>query len=191
MSSADFLKGTSLFLVGMMGSGKSTTGRELAGRLGYRFMDTDQLIEQATGTSITEIFATQGEAAFRALETQVLAQVSAYTRLVVATGGGIILARQNWSYLHHGVVIWLDPPVALLQQRLASATDRPLIQGADGLQKLATLLDQRQMLYSQADLRVPVEAADDVEAVGDRILELLHQRVRPEQPPIPPASGTH
>ncbi|PSN14679.1 shikimate kinase [filamentous cyanobacterium CCP5] len=191
MNRADFLKGTSLFLIGMMGSGKSTTGRSLAQRLGYRFMDTDQLIEQATGTTVADIFATQGEAAFRALETQVLAQVSAYTRLVVATGGGVVLARQNWSYLHHGAVVWLDPSLELLQQRLAQDTHRPLIQGENGLQKLQTLMNQRQHLYEQADVRVPVEAGDSVEVVGDRVLDLLRQRLRPERQPALPDRDTN
>lgn len=190
MSNADFLKGISLFLVGMMGAGKSTTGRELARRLGYRFMDTDQLIEQATGRPIADIFATDGEAAFRALETQVLAQVSAYTRLVVATGGGIVLARKNWSYLHQGAVVWLDPPLPLLQQRLATDTQRPLLQGEDGLKKLDSLLEQRQQLYDQADVRVPVAAGDTVAAVCDRTLERLRQRVRPERSPLVPEADS-
>lgn len=181
MSNADFLKGISLFLVGMMGSGKSTTGRALAKRLGYRFMDTDQLIEQATGKTIADMFATDGEAAFRTLETQVLSQVSAYTRLVVATGGGIVLARKNWSYLHQGAVVWLDPPLPLLQERLAGDTQRPLLQGADGLKQLEVLLEQRQRLYNQADVRVPVASGEPVAAVCDRTLDLLRQRVRPER----------
>jgi shikimate kinase len=186
---ADFLKGTSLFLVGMMGSGKTTTGQHLARQLGYRFVDTDQLIEQTTGTAIKDIFAAQGEAAFRQIETQVLAQVSAYTRLVVATGGGVVLAQKNWSYLFHGAVVWLDAPLELLQQRLAADTERPLIQGEAGLQKLQTLLEQRRSRYSQADVQVPVRAEDSVDAIANRTLELLAQRVKPQQQPPQYADG--
>lgn len=164
------LKGVSLYLVGMMGAGKTTVGRELATYLGYRFVDTDAVISQVTGKSITQLFADVGEAAFRQLESQVLAEVSAYTNLVIATGGGIVLRRENWSYLHHGLVVWLDVPVELLYARLAEDTTRPLLQDADPLKKLRVLLDQRQPLYRQADLQITV-TNDTPQQLATRVLE--------------------
>jgi shikimate kinase len=119
MNLIERLKGLNLYLVGMMGAGKSSTGAALAQGLGYQFFDTDSVLEAAAAQTIPEIFAQQGEAAFRQLETQVLAELSAYQRLVIATGGGIVSRPENWSYLHHGIVVWLDVPLAVLKQRLA------------------------------------------------------------------------
>lgn len=82
----DFLKGTNIYLVGMMGAGKSTLGKILAHTLNYRFADTDAVIEQVTGQTISTLFAQEGESAFRALETQVLGQLATYTRMAIATG---------------------------------------------------------------------------------------------------------
>jgi shikimate kinase len=92
------LQGINIYLIGMMGAGKSSTGIQLAERLGYRFFDTDAVIEAAAGQTIPAIFEHQGEDAFRELETQVLAELSAYQRLVIATGGGIVTRPMNWSY---------------------------------------------------------------------------------------------
>ncbi|MBD0337485.1 MAG: shikimate kinase [Cyanobacteria bacterium Co-bin13] len=181
MTNADFLKGTNLYLIGMMGAGKSTTGKRLAQGLGYRFFDTDALIEKAVGQSVAEIFETQGEEAFRGMETQVLSQLAAYTRLVVATGGGIVTQQMNWSYLQHGVVIWLDVPLNLLEQRLQGDVGRPLLQRPDWPQTLQALLSQREPLYAQADLRLTVAAGEDEDAIAARLLTLLQQRVEEDR----------
>ena len=102
------LGGRSLYLIGMMGSGKSSTGRPLAERLGYGFVDADAVIEQVTGSNISEIFERDGEDHFRDLETQVLRSISERHSLVVATGGGIVTRSENWGMMHQGIVIWLD-----------------------------------------------------------------------------------
>ncbi|WOD40974.1 shikimate kinase [Nodosilinea sp. E11] len=180
MTLHDRLNGINLYLIGMMGAGKSSTGAELAQALGYQFFDTDGVVEAAAGQPITEIFAHQGEAGFRQLETSVLAELSTYRRLVIATGGGIVTQQQNWSYLHHGIVVWLDVPPAILQARLAGDLDRPLLQGQDWDSKLTTLLAQRQSLYAQADVRVAVTANDSVTAIVARILALVEERIRSE-----------
>ncbi len=184
-----FLKKANLYLVGMMGCGKTTLGRKLAHRLGYRFLDTDALIEQTTGQSITDLFANQGEVAFRKLETQVLAQVAAHTCLVVATGGGIVTERLNWSYLQHGIVIWIDVPVLVLAARLAGDSTRPLISGVDLGAKLESLLADRKDLYSQADLRIEYEGKS-VGKTCDHILTTLQQTVHPHLPPPPAILNT-
>lgn len=173
------LKKTNLYLVGMMGAGKTTVGRKLANRLGYRFLDTDALIEQTAGKPITELFAQSGEAAFRALETQVLAQVSAHTCLVVATGGGIVTQPMNWSYLRHGIVIWLDVPIPVLVSRLSGDTARPLLKGVDATAKLEMLLAERSDRYAQADIRIAYEGKS-VGKTCDRILSALQQSIRPD-----------
>lgn len=178
MTLTERLQGTNLYLIGMMGAGKSSTGTALALALGYQFFDTDAVLEAAAGQTIPEIFADQGEAAFRQQETEVLSQLAAYRRLVIATGGGIVTQRQNWGHLHHGIVVWLDVPLAVLEQRLMGETGRPLLQRPDWRQTLATLLDQRQPLYGQADVWVPVGAEDTVEAIAAQILSLVDERLR-------------
>ena len=109
------LAGRSLYLVGMMGSGKTSTGRPLAERLGYGFVDADAVIEQAAGCSIPDIFDRDGEASFRSLESQVLSAISQRHSLVVATGGGVVTQPENWGMLHSGIVIWCarccKPPI--------------------------------------------------------------------------------
>lgn len=184
------LKGVNLYLVGMMGAGKTTVGRQLARALGYQFFDTDALVEQITQQTIPEIFAQQGESGFRDLETEVLAQVSPFPRLVVATGGGIVLRSLNWSYLHHGVVIWLDVEPSVLLDRLRSeSTHRPLLAtAADPLATLQHLMEQRRPLYGQADIHIQISSADPPAQVVDWIWTQLVRRLRPEpQPPLAPA----
>ncbi|HEY9825181.1 MAG TPA: shikimate kinase, partial [Stenomitos sp.] len=155
------LKGTNLYLIGMMGAGKSTAGQLLAQRLGYQFFDTDAVITQAAGCSISQIFAESGEAVFRNLETQVLSQLAAHKRLVVATGGGIVLERMNWSHLRHGLIVWLNPTLETLWQRLQADTTRPLLQDSNPRQTLEQLLMQRQPLYQQADLCIEITPEHD------------------------------
>ena len=167
----NLLKGVNLYLIGMMGAGKTTVGRELATQLRYGFVDTDAVIEQVAEQSITQLFVEQGEAAFRHLESKVLARVCAYTNLAIATGGGIVVRRENWSYLHHGLIVWLDVPVELLYARLAYDMTRPLLQEADPLGRLQMLLEQRQPLYAQADLRVTVSDEETPEKIATRVLE--------------------
>lgn len=185
MTLTDRLQGTNLYLIGMMGAGKSSTGMALAQALGYQFFDTDVVLETAAHKPIADIFAEEGEAAFRQQETEVLSQLAAYRRLVIATGGGIVSQRQNWSYLHHGIVVWLDVPLAVLEQRLTGETGRPLLQRPDWRQTLADLLEQRQPLYAQADIRVPVAAEDAVEAIAARILALVDERLEADASPAP------
>lgn len=167
------LKGINVFLVGMMGSGKTTVGQLLAHQLSYQFFDTDVLIEQIAGKTINEIFTDDGEESFRQLEAQVLSELSAYTKLAVATGGGIVLRQLNWSYLHHGLIVWLDAPVDVLMSRLQNDTTRPLLQNPNLLQTLQTLLDQRRQLYAQADLHILIDASDTAEAIASRVMEAI------------------
>ncbi|NJM72053.1 MAG: shikimate kinase [Scytonema sp. RU_4_4] len=176
----DLLKGVNLYLIGMMGVGKTTVGRFLAQHLGYGFVDIDTVIEKAAGDKpITQLFAEEGEAAFRQLESKVLSQVCAFTKLVIATGGGIVVQRENWSYLHHGLIVWLDVPVEILCARLAEDTTRPLLQNVDRKAKLQFLLEQRQHLYAQADLRITVSEGETPEQTATRIIEQIPSVLKP------------
>ncbi len=176
------LNGTNIFLIGMMGAGKSTVGKLLAQKVGHNFLDTDPLIEQCAGKSITEIFANDGEDTFRNLEQQVLAQVSSHTRLVVATGGGIVMRSINWSHLHDGIVVWIDVPVDILYDRLKTASEqRPLLQTEDPLQRLNEIYEKRRDRYAQADISIMVSADETPETVSDRLFEMICARINPDR----------
>jgi len=180
------LGGVNLYLVGMMGAGKSSVGRPLAQALGYRFVDSDTVIEQAAGRSIDEIFAREGEAGFRELETAVLQRIAGWHSLVVATGGGVVTRPVNWGHMHQGVVVWLDAPESLLLRRLkADPTPRPLLAGADGAARLRALLAERRPLYGQADLTV-VQGEEPPQRVAEKVLEDLPAILRePGGTPVP------
>ncbi len=173
LSLKERLSGRSIYLIGMMGSGKTSTGRPLAKRLGYGFVDADAVIEQVAGCTIPEIFERDGEAGFRSIESQVLNAISQRHSLVVATGGGVVTKPENWGQLHSGIVVWLDVDRGQLLARLrADSTLRPLLQQPDPEAALDTLLQQRRPLYGEADLTVVIND-ETAEAVADGILQLL------------------
>jgi shikimate kinase len=167
------LEGLNLYLVGMMGAGKSAVGRPLAEALGYRFVDADSAIEAVAGRPIPQIFAEQGEAGFRELETAVVGQIATWHSLVVATGGGVVSRPENWGHMRQGVVIWLDAPSELLLARLsADPTPRPLLQSDDPEARLQALLEQRRPLYRQADLQI-CQSGEPPAAVAELVLQAL------------------
>ena len=167
------LGGRSIYLIGMMGSGKTSTGRPLAKRLGYGFVDADAVIEQVAGCTIPEIFERDGEAGFRSIESQVLNAISQRHSLVVATGGGVVTKPENWGQLHSGIVVWLDVNRAQLIERLRDdSTQRPLLQQPNPEAALDTLLQERRPLYGEADLTVVIKD-ESPDAVADGILQLL------------------
>ena len=179
------LGGRSLYLVGMMGSGKTSTGRPLAERLGYGFVDADAVIEQVAGCTISEIFERDGEEEFRSLETQVMRSISERHSLVVATGGGVVTRTENWGMMHQGIVIWLDVERRQLLQRLQNdATQRPLLMTEDPAETLDEILTQRRPLYDEADLTVVIES-EPADVVADGIIQLLPELIKdpPKQRP--------
>lgn len=175
------LKGVNLYLIGMMGCGKTTIGKLLAKKLGYYFFDTDDLIVKSSGRTIADIFEKEGEDAFRELETQVLSEISAYKNLVIATGGGIVIRRKNWSYLHHGVILWLDVPVAELYHRLKEDNTRPLLQDPDPLEKLKTILQTRESLYKQADVRLIINQGETPERIAQSAIAEIEKILKPKE----------
>ena len=168
---SNLLKGVNVYLIGMMGSGKSTIGKILAHNLNYRFFDTDVLIEKVAQRTIPEIFATEGESYFRDLESQVLRELSAYTHSAIATGGGIIQKPVNWSALRQGLIVWIDADLEILQERVAEDTNRPL---AD---KLKSLLAKRRSLYAQADLTVKSDRVKTPEQVATEIIQQIPDKL--------------
>jgi shikimate kinase len=142
----------SIVLIGFMGSGKSSVGRQLARDLGWPRFDTDQLVVGELELRIPEIFAQLGEARFREGETQALVQLgSAPAPAVIVTGGGIILRPENVRRLHElGEVVWLKAELAVLQERLARRADRPLLQTPDPRATIAQLLAERERFYAEA-----------------------------------------
>ncbi|KAL4528256.1 hypothetical protein Ndes2437B_g00355 [Nannochloris sp. 'desiccata'] len=128
------LGGTSLYLVGMMGSGKSTVGKLVSQALGYCYFDTDALIEQLAGKTIPEIFAEDGEEDFRAIETQVLMELAPFRDCIVSTGGGAVTKSENWGYMQGGISVWLNGAPSLLAHRVIrdGTENRPLLATGGG-----------------------------------------------------------
>ncbi|MFB3828686.1 MAG: shikimate kinase [Bryobacteraceae bacterium] len=162
-----------IFLVGFMGSGKTTVGRLLAERLGWPFADVDDDIEARERTTITEIFAARGEEEFRRVETEAIRErvraVCTGMPMVVALGGGAFARPENRALLRdHGITVWLDCALETLQARVAGAEHRPL---ARDPARFAELYGERAESYARADFRVDA-AAGDPEAVVEQILRL-------------------
>jgi shikimate kinase len=157
-----------LYLVGFMGSGKSTIGRLLADRLGWDFLDLDQEIEAEQRQSIARIFAQQGEERFRQLETEAIRKHVRMVRggrpMVLALGGGAFVREANCELLEdHGVTIWLDCPLEMARRRCEPSTDRPL---ARDEQQFAELYEARRSSYARADYRVEISSDEPEAAVA-------------------------
>jgi shikimate kinase len=144
-----------IFLVGLMGAGKSSVGRALAKHLGKAFFDTDQEIERATGVGIPVIFDIEGEAGFRVREARVLAELTRRKDIVLATGGGIVLSDENRRLLvQRGTVVYLRATVNDLRKRTRNDRNRPLLRVADPLQRLRELHEQRDLYREVASIIV-------------------------------------
>lgn len=147
---------SSIFLVGLMGAGKSSVGRALAKHLGKAFLDSDHEIERLTGVRIPVIFDIEGEAGFRARESKVLAELTERGDIVLATGGGVVLSEQNRRLLvERGTVVYLHAAVADLAARTRNDKNRPLLRHGNPFAILQALYEQRDPLYREvADLVV-------------------------------------
>lgn len=160
-----------IFLVGLMGAGKTTVARILARRLDRAFYDTDHEIERRTGVKIPVIFDIEGETGFRAREEQTLAELAAQDNIVLATGGGIVLSTVNRALLmERGVVVYLRAQPRDLWYRTRHDKNRPLLQTADPLGRLQELFEQRDPLYTEvADIIVDTGRPN----VGPLVTQLL------------------
>ncbi len=163
-----------IYLIGLPGSGKTTVGRCLARFLYLDFIDTDHLIEERTGVSISHIFEIEGESGFRRRETRLLEEVSDRTQTVISTGGGIILSDTNRQIMRqHGQVIYLRASLEILRFRLRNCQNRPLLQSALPRARIAELMKEREPLYvAQADLIVEV-TSDTANRTAREIAQLI------------------
>jgi shikimate kinase len=144
-----------LYLVGFAGTGKSTIGKLVARRLGHQFFDTDHEIEQRHGKPVAQIFAEEGEAAFRELERQLVAELLPADGSVVACGGGLIVPEGRLEVLQSkGLVVCLHAPVEVLVERTRRTAHRPLLAGEDREQKVRELFARREPLYRRAGTMV-------------------------------------
>lgn len=143
-------KETNIYLVGLMGAGKTTIGRQLAKRLGRPFFDSDHEIVERTGVPIPTIFEIEGEDGFRRRESQTILELSAQSGIVMATGGGVVLNPENRQRLHQtGWVVYLNVPPLMLYQRTRHDRNRPLLQVEDPLARLESLHEIRDPLYRE------------------------------------------
>lgn len=164
---------TPIILVGMMGAGKTTIGRALARAMGREFVDVDLVIEARTGVKIPTIFEVEGEAGFRRRETATIDEFTRHSGVVLATGGGAVVAPENQRLLgERGIIIYLRARADELYARTRYDKNRPLLQTADPLARITELLDARQPLYEAL--------ADMVVDTGRHAIPRLVQRLIPQ-----------
>jgi len=163
-------------LIGFMAVGKSAIGRTLAKKLRRRFVDLDRVIERAEGSKVREIFEHRGEAYFRQLEKQALADVLEENNQVIATGGGVILDDQHLQILREkALLIGLSAEMDVLLARAGDATKRPLLQGSNRREKIEILLRQRAARYAQAHVTIDTSNLT-VDQVVKKIMGMLEVR---------------
>lgn len=166
-----------IILVGPMGAGKTTIGKQLARQLGRKFYDSDRVIEERTGANIPLIFELEGEKGFRQREKAVIAELTQKQDIVLATGGGAVLDSENRDQLGcQGFVIYLSAPLEQLIRRTSKDRQRPLLQTADPRKKLAELLAIRDPLYRQVADEILETDSNPVHSVVKRLVKLISDR---------------
>lgn len=166
-----------IVLVGMMGSGKTAIGRELAARIDAPFLDSDDAIEAAAAMSIAEIFERDGEAFFRARESEVIARLLDGQKGVLSTGGGAFLSQRNRDLISRkGVSVWLKADLPLLWNRVRQKDTRPLLRTADPYGTLEALFAERSPVYALADLHVQARASYTIATMVQKVLEAVAGR---------------
>lgn len=180
----------SIFLVGLMGAGKTSVGRLLAKRFGKTFYDCDQEIERRTGVKIPVIFEIEGEAGFRARETSVLKQLAALDDIVLATGGGAVLDKENRQVLmRYGTVVYLRASLDDLWLRTRHDRNRPLLRTADPRAKLEELFVERDPLYREVAALIMDTGNQSLGNLATRLEQRLRERQLSTPSASPPSSG--
>ena len=161
-----------LALIGFMGTGKSSIGRQVADALHFAFLDTDRVIEARAGKTVSEIFQQEGEPAFREWERRVVEELVRRTRTVIATGGGLPTIEGNLASLKtHALVVCLWAGPEAIWERTRNHDHRPLLNEPDPLAKIRTLLAEREPFYRQADVLVNTE----LRSIREVSMHVLHQ----------------
>ncbi len=158
-----------VILIGPMGSGKTTVGKQLAKRLRMDFVDSDHMIEDRCGVSISTIFDIEGEDGFRKRETKMLQELCDRSGIVLATGGGAIVSQENRKLLRKGYVVYLRTSIETQLARTQKNQNRPLLENVDAETKLKELMDERGTLYEQE--------ADLIVTSGDRVVSKVVDEV--------------
>ncbi len=161
-----------LALIGFMGTGKTSVGRLVADQLHFDYLDTDDLIQSSVGRSIADIFKTDGEAAFRALEKKVVAELANRTKTVISTGGGLPANTENLASLKtHALTVCLWASPEKIWERVRNQSHRPLLHDADPQKKIRELLALREPFYKQADVLMNTE----IRTVREMAQQVTHQ----------------
>jgi len=161
-----------LALIGFMGTGKTSVGRLVAEHLKFDYLDTDDVIQSRTGRIIAEIFSTDGEAEFRKMERELVGELAARTKTVIATGGGLPTQIDNLTSLKaHALVVCLWASPEKIWERVRNQSHRPLLQDADPQQKIRELLAAREPFYRQADVLLNTE----LRSVREVTQQVVHQ----------------
>jgi shikimate kinase len=177
-------------LIGFMASGKTSVGRRLARRLGYRFVDTDHFIEQELGCTIAELFDSRGEPYFRELEARLARRLAQLDNAVISTGGGFAITPGNLELLKQaGPVIFLKASLEDILQRLERDTRRPKLKEGELRETVTRLLDERLPRYAQADFTVET-AQKGMNRVAGEIIRLVAGFQRPPGPSPAPVEGS-
>jgi shikimate kinase len=171
-----------IFLVGMMGAGKTTVGKALARRMQLEFADTDKVLVERTGVPVATIFEIEGEEGFRRRESAVLAELVTRDDCVIATGGGAVLSEDNRTLMRsHGTVVYLHARLESLWERTRHDNSRPLLATPDPRGTLASLLEKRDPLYREAAHIVVDTGSQSAATLAARVVEALRTRA-PEEP---------
>lgn len=163
-----------IVLVGMMGSGKSAVGKALAELLNVGFLDSDEALTKAANMSIAEIFERDGEAFFRARETEVIDRLLTGNPAIVSTGGGAFMSGRNRSLFEQkAVTVWLNADLELLWSRVRHKTSRPLLRTDNPKHTLAEIFEARTPIYALADLSVDADASYSIEQMAEAVCAAL------------------
>jgi shikimate kinase len=170
----------------MMGSGKSAVGDAIGRKIGYRYIDTDEVAEFMIEMPIVDFFAQDGEQEFRQVEHKILLELAQYTRTVISTGGGIVEFTENWGILHHGIIVFLDVAPEVIFERLSANPEeikkRPLLQGGDALEKLNEIREKRLNLYNQADVKVSISKDLSIDQVDELVVNTVLETIKANPP---------
>ena len=159
-------------LIGFLGAGKTSVGRLAAEQLHFDYLDTDELIQSRTGRTITEIFSTDGEPAFRKMESDLVTELTARTKTVIATGGGLPMNPQNLVSLKtHALIVCLWASPEKIWERVKHQAHRPLLHDADPQKKIRDLLAVREPFYKQADVLLNTE----LRSIREVAQQVVHQ----------------